>query len=159
MNTRYLHRFFNMVFPIVLMVFSVSCSSIAIRGDARKMFPPPSRVYPGTQNNMRLIKDDGYFKGISKLCGTVDFPFSLVLDTLLFPTDLLFGPGAIIAEKPSAEVAARIATSIQAEKENGNSGPYPNKKFGTVSKQKKFGAVSKQMTFENTCPIPRDDVK
>ena len=91
-----------------------SCVSIKARLESRNFDPP---IYLGTLANIGFISKiklgkpgggGGTFDGLTRaigniagLIGIVDFPFSLTLDTLLLPTDLLFGPGAIIAKEPS----------------------------------------------------------
>ena len=101
------------VLPVLAFLSLCSCVSIAVRLESRNGDPP--RIYPGTVVNVGLISEikpplKGYqgFYGLtvalSRLFGgiaIIDFPFSFVLDTVLLPTDLLFGPGAIIAEEPS----------------------------------------------------------
>ena len=96
------------VLAIVIIPLLTSCASIFTRRVAGNE-PELPRIYPGVTTSLHFIgimpdsashiNNDPFafvacaFGGI----GIIDLPFSFALDTILLPTDLIFGPGAIIA--------------------------------------------------------------
>ena len=108
--------FLFIAFAFMYVGFLTSCMSVYTRLEARNEQIP--RIYPGTHTNINNIDEmtktppsSGRGSGFHNLnycvtdclgyIGISDFLFSLALDTVLLPTDLVFGSGRIIATEPS----------------------------------------------------------
>lgn len=91
-NGRYARKFGLWIAVILGLTLCSGCSTIVSHGLA-KGAPPP---YAGTYINSHLIKDAGSEAAsdgtgpaiIVVVYGVIDFPFSLVADTLCLPYDL-----------------------------------------------------------------------
>ena len=74
----------------ILKVVCLTCVSVLISGCAsmlERAFTPPDHVnfYPGIGANYDILTDENEDASIRFFGGVVDFPFSLVLDTILLP--------------------------------------------------------------------------
>ena len=101
---------------MLFMFYTSSCMTIDMRKNAR--YHPPPNPYPGirtlfAQNSggggggFRLNPNTLFeYCLVGIIIGTVavvvitDIILEITIDTVLLPTDLLFSPGAIIAEEP-----------------------------------------------------------
>jgi len=105
--------FFCVAFVIALVPLFTSCASIIVRRHINDTDFQVTRVYPGTTRSIDLIGEmrwpggqygpGAFFAMLDCMAGgfaIVDLPFTFALDTVLLPTDLIFGPGKIIGAPP-----------------------------------------------------------
>ena len=87
---------------VAIITTQSSCVSIYQRRDAQST--KEKDIYPGASESLGAVFAAPIFAfyfgeplfALASPLYLIDLPFSIALDTLLLPTDLIFGPGAII---------------------------------------------------------------